>query len=171
MGSVSSPNFSHRRLRKNSCLLALCWICGLTLGLLTSIGAGTSLSHLMRGTLFGTVSIVSLLYMMIFPFLISAAAVLIIPSALYLLCFGKAFLFAFVTVGISRALGSGGWLPLRLVLFSDCMVLPLLYFLWLRLLGGKRSGLELVLLLALAALVVSVDYRIISPYLASLIKN
>lgn len=116
-------------------------------------------------------SIVSLLFMTVLPFLFSALAVLISPFMLYPVCFGKAFAFAFAAVGISQAFGNGGWLVRLLALFSSCLLLPLLYFLWLRLLHGRLSRCGLALILALAVLVCSVDHRIIAPVLASLINN
>lgn len=132
--------------------------------------AGSSLASLMRSTPQDAVSIAGLLCLTFFPFLISAFAVSLSRSALFLVCFGKAFLFAFAALGVSQAFGCAGWLLLRLILFSDCMLLPLLYFLWLRLLAGNSCGWENACIWALALLIVSIDYRIISPILASLIE-
>lgn len=126
----------------------------------------------MRSAPAGTVSIVSLLYVTTLPFLISAAAVYFSPFALFTACFGKAFLFAFTAVAISGAYIYDGWLVARLILFSDLVLLPGLYFLWLRLLPvqGRMSGLGLAAMIAFAVLVSSVDYQIISPCLAVLIN-
>lgn len=170
MSFVFSPDPGKRRRKRSTSALALCWTSGLVCGMLVYLSAGSSLTSLMRSTMGGTVSIVSLLYMALLPFLISAFAVSFFRPTLFLICFGKAFLFAFASLGLFRAFGSAGWLVFRLILFSDCMLLPMLYFLWLRLLRSPLSHMELACFIALTVLVVSVNYRIISPILASLIE-
>lgn len=164
------PGLFPMRRRMDSTQLALCFFAGIACGFVVFLGAGSSLSSLMRSAADGTVSIVSLLCSALFPFLISAFAVFLSRSALLAVCFGEAFLFAFTSVGVSRAFGTGGWLVCFLVMFSNTMCLPLLYFFWLRLLSGRISRLGILAVLALALLIVSVDYRIVSPFWVSLIE-
>lgn len=160
--------------RRNGCcfVLAFCWLAGLVCGILVCLSAGSSLSSWMRSTVFGSVSIVSLLFAAILPFLLSAFAVYISkPALLLVICFCKAFLFSFVSLGVYQAFGSAGWLIRLLLLFSDCMLIPLLFWYWHRHLMSKCSFCvwESVFVLALSVLIGSIDFSIISPFLVSLI--
>lgn len=87
------------------------------------------------------------------------------------LCFIKGFLFSFVSAGIFRQFGSAGWLFRYLLLFSDCITLPLLYLFWIRNLSYFKPvrGCEAIFIATFVFLVWSVDYRVISPVLACLI--
>lgn len=164
------PGISPVRCRSDSVYLALCFLGGAACGIVVFLGAGSSLSSLMRGIAEGAVSFTGLLCSALLPFLISAFAVFLSRSALLTICFGKAFLFAFAFMGISQAFGSAGWLACRLAMFSDVLLLPLLYFFWLRILSGRISRLGIAAVLSLAFLVVSIDYRMVSPLWASLIE-
>lgn len=161
----SSP--SRERRKKGRLLLASFWCAGLFFGIYGYLTAGTPFLSWMRGVVPGSVSIVGLLGITVFPFLISALAVFFsTPWLLLLVCFCKAFLFSFVSLGIWQAFGSAGWLARLLWMFSDCIGIPLLYGFWLRHLSGDRAvgGLETGCYLAAFVLLGSVDYRIISPF-------
>ena len=154
-------------------VLAFFWIVGLLCGITVYISAEDSLFPVMRSISFHAVSIVSLLCVNLFPFLLSAFAVSSSKTVLMLLiCFSKAFLFSFVSLGISQTYGSAGWLIRSMLLFSDCLTTPMLYWFWLRHLPENRPyvGWETFGMSALGILIGSVDYRIISPFLASLIE-
>lgn len=128
---------------------------------------------MMRGAASGSVSIAGLLGITTLPFLISAFAVSFSMAWLiFPVCFCKAFAFSFVSLGVLQAFGSAGWLVRLLLLFSDCAGMPLLYGFWLRHLpGGRPVGVwETAFLLAACVLLGSVDYRIISPFLAGLLS-
>lgn len=72
--------------------LAFCWIAGLLSGASACLAAGDSLNSLMRGAAARPVSIVSLLGVTMFPFLLSAFAVYISePWLLLIVSFGDAF--------------------------------------------------------------------------------
>lgn len=152
--------------------LACFWLSGALCGILASLSAGRTLVSLMRGTLFVPVSIVGMLCATALPFLLSAFAVFLSrPVLLLTICFGKAFLFAFVSMGIFQAFGSAGWLLRWFLLFSDYASVPLLYWFWLRHISGERplDGWETALLCSLALLIGSVNFSVISPFLAGLI--
>ena len=152
--------------------LACFWLSGILCGVLAFLSAGRTLVSLMRSTLLVPVSIVGMLCVTILPFLLSAFAVsLSKPVFLLPICFGKAFLFAFVSIGILQAFGSAGWMFRWILLFSDCVCVPLLYWFWLRHISGVRSlyGGEAALMCALGLLIGSVNFSIISPFLAGLI--
>ena len=86
--------------RKYSFLfLAFCWIAGLLSGASVYLAAGDSLNSLMRSAVMRPVSIVSLLCVTMFPFLISAFAVYISePWLLLIVSFGDAFVLSFVSL-------------------------------------------------------------------------
>lgn len=120
------------------------------------------------------VSIVRLLVWNLLPCVFSAAAVIFsAPWLLILICFGKAFLFAYVSLCFACTFGSAGWLIWLLVLLPDILTLPLLYFYWLRHLSyagsaGRFSG---VMLFCGSIFLCSLDYWVISPFLASLFDH
>lgn len=154
--------------------LACSWLSGLVCGILVSLSAGSLLVSLMRSTLYVPVSIVGLLCVTILPFLFSALAVFLSrPGLLLPICFAKAFLLAFVSVGILRAFGSAGWLLRWLLLFGDCASVPVLYWFWLRYISGNRPlcGWEAISMLSLGLLIGSVNYSVISPFLVRLIET
>lgn len=153
-------------------LLALCWCAGLLGGCLAFLNWGMAENSWMRGVPGGTVSIVSLVEITLIPFLISAFAVCFSMAwVIYPVCFCKAVWMGFVSLGILQAFGAAGWLVRWLLLFSDLLGAPLLYGFWLRHLPGRpvASVWETGMHLAVFALLGSVDYRIVSPFLASLL--
>lgn len=146
---------------------------GLLCGISVFYSVGDSFFALMRIAGTRHVSIVSLLSVVILPFLLSAFVVYFSKFALLLpVCFFKAFVFSGISFIIVRAYGPAGWLFRYLFLFSDCMVMPILYWFWLRYVDGKHRfcGWEAAALVAIGLLIGSVDYRIISPMLARLIE-
>ncbi len=162
-----------RWLRKGSRqVLAFCWISGLICGILVFLTASDSLFPLMRSIPFGTVSIVGVLYASVLPFLLSVFLVLLDrPVLIFLLCFFKAFLLTYLSLGILRHFGSAGWVFQCLLLFSELISTPLLYCFWHRNVARKvvLCWQEASAVLALVILAGSIDFCIISPFLASLI--
>ena len=155
-------------------LLAFCWMAGLVSGSRAFLSAGDTLDSVMRGALIGSVSIVGLLCAALFPFLLSAFAVFISePWLLLPVSFGDAFVFSFVSLGVTQCAGSAGWLIRWLLVFSASLLSPLLYLYWLRHLpGGRRfDSLEAACILCICALIGSADFRLISPLLARLISG
>ena len=136
--------FLHRffvwlRRNANAALLAACFLVGFVLGVRMSCGVDFSVS-LMRGAMAGSVSIVSLLCVLLLPLLFSALAVYFSkPRLLYCIAFVKAFAFAFVSAAITSGFASAGWLARWLLMFSDCLSLPLLWMYWLRHVPGRRA--------------------------------
>ena len=166
------PNLPHRLRKEARFALAFCWVSGLICGIWVFLTADTSLFFMMRSIPTGALSIVSLLCVTALPFLLSIFMVSISRPFLILpLCFCKALLFSFVSLGIIQVFGSAGWLFQHLLLFSDCAAVPILYLYWLRNMSGANLTFswETVFFLALGCLSGSVDYRIIMPLLAHLI--
>lgn len=173
MARFEQSSFS-RRFRKGwRFLLAFFWCSGLLCGILVSFSAEDTFSSWMRMNKVGSVSIVSLLCVSLVPFLLSAFAVFIsMPSLMLPVCFCKAFLFAFVSVGVMQAYGSAGWLIRNILLFSDCLTAPVLYLFWLRIISSPRRNRiwEGSFLCALLILIGSLDHRVFSPLVAGLLS-
>ena len=159
--------FSWIRRNANMVILAACFLAGFVLGIRMSHGAELSVS-LMRSALYGTVSIVGLLAVLLLPFLFSALAVYFSKSQLlYGIAFLKAFLFAFIATAVSSVFGNAGWLARFLILFSDSLNLPLLWLYWLRHIPGKRAyqAADAMVLACCICLVGIADYILIMPLL------
>ena len=162
------------RFSRKGCnvFLAFCWFAGLICGILIYLSADETIAPLMLSAVSGSVSIVILLCVTAFPFLFSAIAVFLsLPWLLFLLSFAKAVCFSFVSIAVCEAWHCAGWLIRYLLLFSDCLTVPILYFLWLRYVSGKRrcSCAEMFAFFSAAVLIGSIDYCIITPFLARMI--
>lgn len=155
-------------------LLALFWCIGLLCGCAASRQAEAYLVPLMSAAAAHRVSIVGLLAVLLLPLLFSAFAVFISePRLLLAAAFLKAFTFGFTAWGITVAFGMAGWLIRSLLLFSDCCMLPFLFWFWLRHISGERAAVrnDLAVCTAVAVLVGSIDFWKVSPFLALLIET
>lgn len=163
------PHFSRRMM---FLLLAFSWCLGLVLGLWSSAMAGESLVPLMQSAASARVTITGLLTAISLPFLLSALAVFLGRWWLFLpIAFGKAFLIAFTGYGVFVSFGSAGWLMRVLLMFSDCACAPLLLWLWIHGITAERRRVLSVAGPALLALAIgSVDFYVVSPFLAMLLS-
>ncbi len=152
-------------------ILALCWMLGLTAGTLLYVYSSDAFVSLMRIVPMCNVSIVEATVAAVLPFLFSAFAVFLSRSMLLLTAALKACVFAFVSMGLTYSFGEVGWLYRLLLLFSDCMMVPVLYFFWLRqLCDGRRFCWLLFTGVMLGYILVErLRICIIVPMLASLI--
>lgn len=162
-----------RSSRKFYCpLLAFFWTSGLASGIWAWFLSGEFITPLMRSSAYGSVSIVSLLCVTGLPFLLSAFAVFLSSEWLLIpIAFGKGFFFSLISMGTTVSFGCAGWLVRLLLCFSDIVSIPLLYWFWVRCL--RNDGSRLIYLTfftgALFLLIGSVDYYMITPFLADLI--
>ena len=150
--------------RRDTVLLALFWGLGLCAGQAVCILSEPLSTSVMRSAASSAVSIVGLLHTL-FPFFLSAIAIALhAPRMLLALSFGKAFLSSYASLAICRFFGTSGWLARWFLMFSDLISLPMLYFMWHRCLSTDHvvSISEILLLMALALLVASIDYSTIS---------
>ncbi|MDY3224764.1 MAG: hypothetical protein SOW84_02665 [Candidatus Faecousia sp.] len=169
---ASGVDVRHRK--GAACILAIFWFCGLLCGIFCFWIARDHLFSLMRSCIFAPVSIVGLLCAAYLPFLLSAFALLVsLLWVVYPICFCKAFLFSFLSLGFLLSFPSGGWLVRYFLLFGDCAVLPVLYWYWLHSLMVPPMSRWLPTLAAgcIVVLASCLDYRIISPYFACLIES
>ena len=161
------------RCRLAEPLLAFSFFAGLLMGVTLFLGVNAAQLSLMRGSGNGSVSIVLLFVTNCLPFLISAYAVYLSKAwLLFPVAFLRGCLFAFAAMGTGSCFGSAGWLFRPLFLFSDTLSLPVLYLFWLRHISGdhKFDFGEIVLYLAIVLLTGSIDYCLISPFLAPIIS-
>ena len=111
-------------------ILAIFWILGIFCGSAAFAFSDATLISLMRRVLRAPVSIVGIFCAVLFPFLISAfLAFLYKPSWIYAVCFCKAFLHAYGSLGLLTCFQGCGWLLRCFLLFGDC-TLPVLYWFW-----------------------------------------
>lgn len=153
-------------------LLALFWCVGLFFGIYTACSFNDAFVPLMRAAVQCRVSIVGLLLILFLPFLFAAFAVYFSqPWLLLVIGFVKAFSFGFCCFAAQSCFGSAGWLVRLLLLFSDSCMLPVLCWFCVRHISGDLMAIrkDLILALALAIVVGSIDYYWVSPFLAALI--
>ena len=161
--------------RHRACIfsLLLFWCAGLLLGVYSGTAAEDVSLALMRAAAGSRVSIVNLLAVTVLPFLLSAFAVFFSRQWLiFPLCFGKAFSFGFCAYAVCGAFPGAGWLIRFLLLFSDQCFIPVLFWFWIRHIGGQKRNLrwDTAVCLGVAAVVGSLDQWLISPFLAALIE-
>ena len=169
LGTVYRTKFNSLRSVTSNKLLVYIWLLGLLLG--------SGLSFLCRDYLISILpkifpyflSVPLKSWLTLLPFFLSvAAAYFSRPICLFYLCGIKAIWFAACCFLLCLCYGRSGWLARWLFLFFDVCSLPLLFFYWLRLLKNFREWTiyeHLILLLPLVALI-SIDYRIMTPYAA-----
>lgn len=148
-------------------ILAVCWSVGFAGGICSASDAGIYLS-LMRACCDSRVSIVNLLLVPCFPFLISAIAVYFSHFPLLYLCAAsKMFCFGFALCMVSRSFAGAGLLVCILLLFTDILTFPILcVFQWFGFgIGKRRYFRSAVLCLLWFVIVCTVDYLWIMPLL------
>lgn len=151
--------------------LACLWLFGLVLGFYISAAGSESSVYLMRTAVLRSVSIVGLLVVLIFPFVISAVLIHYVSAkCIYPLAFLKAIFFAFCLHSITLAFGSSSWLVRWILMFSEsCMVVILLWF-WIRNISGSgRSYIgEITVFAVFSAIIFFIDFYAVSPFLKML---
>ena len=151
--------------------LAIVWVIGLALGAVLSMQAGDRYFLLMRWAADRQVSIVGFLASAFLPFMLSALAVYISkPILLYGICFADAFLLSLCGCVAMTAFGSAGWLVRLLLQFSDCCMAPILFWFSIRCISGSSFWKDFSLCAVISALVGSIDYCFVSPFLVMLIE-
>lgn len=172
MASGFQLDLQAKRRKGYTLFLAFFWFAGIVLGIWISVLAGTPLLSLMRSNFGSAVSIVGLLLAACFPFLISVFTVLISgPGWLLPVGFANGFLHGYICLAVIRSFGSAGWLLRLLLCFSIVSSAPVLYLFWLRLISRGKDGFfsETLFFFALTVLIGSIDYSLVSPFLADLI--
>ena len=154
-------------------VLAFTLCTGFVLGSVVSLLLVDYDYSLMRTAAESGVSIVSLLPVIILPFLLTAFAVLLRQRWLLILFgFTKAFLFSFALTCVVSQYASSGWLISMLLLFSDILTFPVLCWVWIRVLIHPAEELLPKLSFVLIPLLCTVyfDAQFISPFLVHLLS-
>ena len=152
--------------------LAVLWLLGLLFGSLMALSADILLVPTMRSAVSAGMSIFGLLAALLFPLLFTAMAVYISqPKLLLPVVFLKGFFFSFTGVGFLVAFGSSGWLIRCLLMFSDLLVLPLLWWVWLQSFANAQHATlrHNALAAVIAAAIGCIDYAWVAPFLAGLL--
>lgn len=132
-----SSLFSGRGLREGFLIAVFCL--GACCGFLQFRQAKDVYCAWMRSAFGGSVSIVSLGLAWFLPLSITAIAVMYSkPLLIYLLCFGKAFLYSIAVSCCYSVFADAGWLAQALFLGADHLVLVVLLAVWLRALSVTR---------------------------------
>ena len=156
-----------------SCFVfAIFWIAGLLSGILMSYCADVSLFRLMLSGLDARLSIVGFLSVLLLPLFLSfLAAYLTCPLVICVIAYLKAFLFAFLGMVILHSFRSAAWLIHFLMMFSDLLILPVLWWFWIQVLSGSRSVVfRSGVVSAICIILIGIfDFTAIAPFLASLI--
>ena len=153
-------------------ILTIIWLCGLLFGALFSLFSGAPDQEVIRSALHSRVSFFSLFSALILPLLITA--LLVYLSKLYFLfplVFLKAFAFASIGTGFLNSFDSSSWLVHCFAMFSDILILPVLWYLWLHAFSYKRD-VTLRHITAAVIVVLSVCYIDcfwVAPFLANLL--
>ena len=149
--------------------LACSWILGLLFGI--RVGQIAFFDFNSMAATFPGNTFVSLLAVMLFPIVVS---VLIMymgqPWLLLIVAFLKSFSFAYVSWIVMCDFGSAGWMIQLLIMFSDCLSLPLLWWYWCSLLRRTQHSLiSMSIPILLATIAVGIlDNRFIAPILSAL---
>ena len=165
--------YSDPTRRRNVSVLAFVLGCGFLFGSILSALPGNSDCMLITAAADYPASAGALLAVTLLPFLFTAFALFIRRRRLLLLIsYLKASAFSYICGSVLRMYGQSGWLLVTLLLFSDCLALPLLCWVWIRSLDdGRRVALRVIpVVFFLVSGIAFLDCRLISPYLARLIS-
>ena len=164
---LAKPSYPCRKY--TTFLLAFIWTLGLVCGL-CAIVVGFY-DDAFRSAAARAPSFFSIMSVLLLPILCSILIAYIGQLWLiYPLAFIKAVGFAYVGWGILLSFGSAGWLVRLLLLFSDCVSVPLLLWFWNKVLTEKFEALlpSSVAAVLTAIGIGMIDYGVVSPFLVSL---
>ena len=164
-------SFNTSAFHGRNILLAVSWTLGLGFGALAFRYGVDHIVSLMPSLLSSRLSIVGLAASALLPFLFSVFAVYFsVPLLLIVICFAKAFLFAYISCGIHGYFVHAGWLVHWLVLFVDAFSIPVLYLYWQQHISGVRcfrfrtAGIYLASLL----LIITLGQQFLAPVTGAL---
>ncbi len=153
-----------------SLLFAGFWITGLISGTAISLSSGEPIISMTQSAVSGRGSVISLFATVLLPFLLAAfAAAIHIPALIFAVGFGKAFSFAFVSMGCMQSFPDSGWMIRLLLCFSNAAALPVLFWFCRSCLRDKKPMYDrLIFFASLLLLAATIDYVYISSFLSEL---
>lgn len=152
-------------------LLGLLWVVGLLFGFLLANHLSEAVFTMMRMAAQTPVSIVGLIIVIYFPLFLSVVALKISKPVLILpIAFFKALLYGFSTAAIMISFRDSGWLVVRLLLFSETIMVVVLLWFWFRNLYRRTNTFrkDIIVCFLIATLVFFADIYAVSPFLVSL---
>ena len=164
--------FLHQQRRVTAIILAFAFYAGILAGAFFALLTDTSYFLMMRTAANYRVSIAVLLPSAVLPLLFSAFAVYISQSWLLIpIAFLKAFLFGFLSFGLITLNSDSGWLLRFMVMFTDCLATPVLFWFWIRCCDAKQFFTATLCAAFLLITGISLlDYQYISPFLVNLLS-
>ena len=161
-------------LRKHTrFFLAISWLLGLCAGGLTFLYAGEQASSLLLLAVAGQPSFISLFLNVSLPLLLCAFIVYLDkPGLLLPVVFLRAFIYGYILCAVYVSFRGFGWLVRWMLLFTSSFGCGVLYFYAARHITGLRifSIGEVLLIEAILALLVFLDYFHVSPFLRQLLS-
>lgn len=119
--------------------LSFSWLLGLLCGLFYWFHSFQVQKHLFLSAYYADASILDIFLISILPVLVSVLFVYVnAPVLLIPLAFIKAFSFSACSIGFLWAFGTAGWLLRLLFMFSDCILVLVLLWFWIRHISGDR---------------------------------
>lgn len=165
--------FSFNRKHK-IILLAFYAFTGLLFGSLIIRHIDPSFYTLMRSVLSNSVSIVGLIVVNFLPVLItSVIALLSKPYLFFPLSFFKNFSLVVVRCLVFFSFGQAWWLIGNMISLSNVVVMPLLYWFWIRHINGIRNSAHKDIIICFAGSFVAciIEFIWVSPFLFQLLND
>ena len=154
-------------------ILASSWTVGLLFGTHIAYSADSVFFHLMRQVPSESVSIVSLLFIKLLPYLFSAFAVIASYRWLFFIAaFMEAFLLSFVGIGVMLSFGQGGWVPALILMCCSSLGACAVLWFWIGALRQPVSGVSrrFILSASVFSLITVLDFRFFHPFLVDLLS-
>ena len=168
------PSYERKKQYVFKLLQAFIWILGIVLGFGFSFQTTVYTSSLMLSAANCRLSIVGLLFVLIFPFLISFVLFRLFKPLLVLpILFFKAFSFSCCVFSIVLAFGDAGWLARWLLVFSNSLAVVIYIRFCLRHAAGDNETLKRDFIISLVSVTAigCIDYFIISPFALMLFNH
>lgn len=149
--------------------LSATWLLGLMLGAYIGLFSFDSLRPWIFAVCMKSVTFFSAALALLLPLLFTVCLVYLLPSdAVLIAAFLKAASFAFVAVSCVLCFESAGWLLARLLLLSDFLSVPVLIWVWYRILCGRFCKRDVLFSFVFLLVIGVVDHCIAVPLLSSL---
>lgn len=153
--------------------LLLIWIAGSASGILFALMIHADVRPMLYDAISQPLSLIDILVVDLLPFLIctlavSCSEIWVLPVVSFL----KASAFSFTACAISMAFGESGWLIRFLLLFSNTLLLPVFCLYCQRYIRGNKASAfcERFIWFLIAAAIGCLDYFLVSPFLAELLR-
>ena len=165
-------NLSLSNYRIIRLVLVILWTCGLLLGAILSVSADFFLSSTVLSTVQGSLSIICFLSAQQLPLLFTAIDIYISqPFIILPVVFAKAVFYANVGIGLLRSFDVSGWLFCAFLMFSDSLILPILWWIWLQFCSEERQPVSRFIIFAAAGIIGigCFDFFIVAPFWTQLV--